>query len=228
MNFIESKIASFIDYTLLKPETTSEQIIKLCEEAIEYKFAAVCVNPFYVSLVSKILRDSSVQVASVVGFPLGANLTEVKVLEARNAVENGADEIDMVMNIGAFKNGDNKKVIEEIEAVIEASNLAEIKVIVETAVLNQNEKEIICKLLKESRVTYIKTSTGFIPGGGAVPEDIQLFKKILEDKIKIKASGGIQDLFYTRKLLNCGAERIGTSSGINIVLEEIEDRCRNK
>ena len=223
MNHAKSIIAPFIDHTFLKPQATPGDIVRLCQEAILYNFAAVCVNPGHISLASEKLRDSPVNLAGVVGFPLGANLTEVKTLEARKAVENGADEIDMVMNIGAFKNGEKNKVMEEIEAVIEASNPAPVKVIVETAVLSQEEKELICSLLKESRASFIKTSTGFIPGGGAVPEDVELFKKILQDKIKIKASGGIRDYYYARKLLDCGASRIGTSSGVNIVLEELEE-----
>jgi len=224
---LESQIARFIDHTLLRPEATPEGISRLCEEALKYQFAAVCINPCYAAQAFKILRNSRVKVASVAGFPLGANLTEVKALEAKRAVEDGASEIDMVMNIGAFKNGEYQKVLEDIKAVVEASRPALVKVIVETVLLNEREKEKICQIIEDSGAAFIKTSTGFISEGKAAVEDIILFKKILKKGIKIKASGGIRDFSRARALINCGASRIGTSSGLKIITEEI-DNCRNK
>lgn len=224
---VEFEIARFIDHTLLRPEATSQDIIRLCKEALKYQFAAVCVNPCYAALAAKILKNSRVKVASVAGFPLGANLTDVKVLEAKRAVEDGASEIDMVMNIGALKNREYQKVREDVTAVVEAVKPAPVKVIVETVLLNSQEKEKICQIIEDSEAAFIKTSTGFIQGGKANREDITLFKKILKKNTKIKASGGIRDLSWAQTLIDCGASRIGTSSGLKIIAEEIE-KYRNQ
>lgn len=218
-----SKISSFIDHTLLNPEATARDIEILCREAIQYGFPAVCVNPYYVSRAFNILQREGVKVVSVAGFPLGATYKEVKINEIKKAVGEGAEEIDMVMNIGAFKNKDYQWVVEEIEEAAETSEPALLKVIVETALLDWEEKKRVCELIKKSKASYIKTSTGLIPGGGARSEDVKLFQEILKGKKKIKASGGIRDLVYARKLLSNGADRIGSSSGIDIVLEELEE-----
>lgn len=218
--------ASYIDHTLLKPEATGEDIIRLCEEAIKYGFAAVCVNSVHGELAFKKVKNTPVKLAVVVGFPLGANFSEVKAFEAKMAVEKGAQEIDMVANIGALKEGNISLVERDIQAIVRAASPAEVKVIVETALLSNLEKEKICRIVLDSGAAYIKTSTGFVPHGGAVTEDILLFKRIVKDKIKIKASGGIRTLAFARKLLEAGASRLGTSSGISIIKEENRENCR--
>ncbi len=219
-------IAPFIDHTLLKPEATTEDILRLCDEAIAYGFAAVCVNSVYVDTTLERIKDTPVRLAVVVGFPLGANFSEVKALEAKMAVEKGAREIDMVANIGALKEGNFIRVEKDIKETVRAAYPAEVKVIVETALLSDKEKEKICRIVLDSGAAYIKTSTGFVPGGGAVIEDILLFKSIVKDRIKIKASGGIRTLSFARNLLESGASRLGASSGISIIEEENAETCR--
>lgn len=210
-------IASVIDHTLLKPETTEEMIIKLCKEAEEYGFYSVCVNPNYVSLASEMLGDSDVKIATVVGFPLGANTKEVKAYETRKAIEDGAHEIDMVINIGALKSKDFSKVKEDIEAVVDAAGKeAIVKVIIETCLLTDEEKVKACELAMEAGAHFVKTSTGFSTGGATV-EDVKLMKSVVGDKMEIKASGGIRDYQKAMAMIEAGASRIGASASVHIV-----------
>lgn len=210
-------IASMIDHTILKPEASKSDIEKLCKEAKEYKFKAVCVNPFYVSLCKELLKGTDVKIATVIGFPLGANTKEVKAFEAKDAISNGADEVDMVINIGALKDGDLETVKEDIDEVVRVSKASvKVKVIIETALLNKEEKIKACELVMHSEADFVKTSTGF-SSGGATLEDVELMKSIVKDNIQIKASGGIRDLQTARDMIEKGASRLGTSSGVKIV-----------
>lgn len=210
-------IASMIDHTLLKPEATEEMIENLCKEAKENGFAAVCVNPFYVKKAKELLEGTEVKVATVVGFPLGANVKEVKAFEAKKAIEDGADEIDMVINIGALKNGDYEIVKEDIKAVVdEAKGKAIVKVIIETCLLTDEEKIKACELAKEAGAHYVKTSTGFNKAGATV-EDVKLMKETIGENMKIKASGGIRDYETAKAMIDAGVSRIGASSSTKII-----------
>ncbi len=210
-------IASMIDHTLLKPEATEEMIENLCKEAKENGFAAVCVNPFYVKKAKELLEGTEVKVATVVGFPLGANVKEVKAFEAKKAIEDGADEIDMVINIGALKNGDYEIVKEDIKAVVdEAKGKAIVKVIIETCLLTDEEKIKACELAKEAGAHYVKTSTGFNKAGATV-EDVKLMKETIGENMKVKASGGIRDYETAKAMIDAGASRIGASSSTKII-----------
>ncbi len=209
-----------IDHTLLKPDATGEAIDGLCKEAKEYEFAAVCVNPYYVRRAKNLLEGTKVRVATVIGFPLGANAKEVKAFETENAIKNGADEVDMVINIGALKNGEHDLVRDDIKAVVEAAkNRAVVKVIIETCLLTDEEKVVACKLAKEAGADFVKTSTGFSTGGATV-EDIKLMKETIGDSLKIKASGGIRDYKTAKAMVDAGASRIGASASIKIVKGE--------
>jgi deoxyribose-phosphate aldolase len=210
------KIAALIDHTLVKANATYKDIIRICKEAKKYKFASVCVNPIYVSLCKKILRNTNVKVCSVVGFPLGATTTAIKVDEAKEAVKNGADEIDMVINIGALKSGDYKLVLDDIKSVREITRGKILKVIIETAYLTKKEKVKVCKLAEQAGVDFVKTSTGFGPTG-ATAEDVRLIKSVVGARIGVKAAGGIRTLEDVIKMLNAGATRIGTSASVNIL-----------
>lgn len=213
------KILSMIDHTILKPEATKEMVRVLCEEAIEYEFAAVCVNPFYVKYSKELLKGSNIKIATVIGFPLGANTSSVKAFETEDAIKNGADEIDMVINVGALKSKDYSIVKEDISAVVEAAkNKALVKVIIETSLLNHEEKIKACQLAMDAGADFVKTSTGFSTGGATV-EDIKLMKEVVGDKLKIKASGGIRDLENANKMIQAGANRLGASSGVKIAKE---------
>ncbi len=212
-----NNIASMIDHTILKAEATKEEVEKLCGEAIEYNFKAVCVNPFYVGLCKELLKESDVKVATVIGFPLGANTTEVKAFEVKNAIENGADEVDMVINIGALKNKDYEFVEKDIEEVVKAANFkAKVKVIIETALLTREEKIKACELSMKAKADFVKTSTGFSTGGATV-EDIELMKSVVGDNLEIKASGGVRDIETAKAMIEKGATRLGTSSGVKLV-----------
>ena len=212
-------ILGMIDHTLLKPDATKDMIKTLCEEAAEYKFAAVCVNPYYVKLCKEILNDTDVKVATVIGFPLGANTKEVKAYETQDAINNGADEIDMVINIGALKFKDYKTVKEDIEAVVDvAKGKAIVKVIIETCLLTDEEKVKACELAMEAEADFVKTSTGFSTGGANI-KDVKLMKSIVGDKLGVKASGGVRELDTAKKMVEAGATRLGTSSGIKIAKE---------
>ncbi|MCX6056066.1 MAG: deoxyribose-phosphate aldolase [Chloroflexi bacterium] len=207
-----------IDHTLLKPDATSDKIAQLCFEARKYHFASVCVNPTHVKLCADLLRGSDVKVCTVIGFPLGATSAEVKVFETRNALENGATEIDMVINIGALKAGESELVARDIRGVVETAHPAHalVKVIIETALLTDEEKVIACLLAKEAGANYVKTSTGF-SGGGATVHDIALMRKTVGPTIGVKASGGIHSLEDAEALIAAGATRIGASAGVKIM-----------
>jgi deoxyribose-phosphate aldolase len=211
------EIAQIIDHSLLKSEVTEEEIKRLCDEGKEYGFASVCVNPIWVSLCVDLLKGSSVKICTVSGFPLGANKPEVKAKEAEIAINEGADEIDMVANIGALRAGDFKLVEEDIKAVRNAIGREKIlKVIIETAVLTNEEKVKATEMVMVCEADFVKTSTGFGYSGASV-EDVRLLKNVVREKIKIKASGGIRDYNTALELIKAGASRIGTSSGVKIV-----------
>lgn len=210
----------YIDHTVLKADTTYEMIEKLCNEAREYDFASVCVNPYWVSTAKQLLTQTDVDICTVIGFPLGANTTAVKACETIDAVRNGATEIDMVINISALKEKNYDYILTEINAVCDAAGDKLVKVIVETALLTEEEKEQICLIVKESDATFIKTSTGFSTGG-ATKEDIMLFKSIMNGEKKIKASGGVRTLEDAQVMIAAGADRIGTSGGVSIINGQI-------
>lgn len=208
--------ASYFDNTLLKPDATEKDIKKLCAESKKHKFASVCVNPIYVSLCSKLLRCSSVKVCTVIGFPLGASTTETKVFEAKQAIKNGADELDMVINIGALKSHKYKDVNKDIKAVKKAAGKKTLKVILETAYLTNTEKIKASALSQSAGADFIKTSTSFAKKGADF-RDIILLKNKIGKTIKIKASGGIKTYNNALKMINSGADRIGSSSSVNIL-----------
>ena len=213
-------IYKMIDHTLLKQDATSEEIKKLCKEALEYTFASVCVNPTNVELAAKILNGSLVKVCTVIGFPLGANTTKIKVLEAKDAIENGATEVDMVINIGRLKDKDYDYVKKDIEAVVnEVKGKALIKVIIETCLLTDEEKVIACKLASEAKADFVKTSTGFSTGG-ATPFDVKLMRETVGENMGVKASGGVRTSEYAKELIKNGANRIGASASIKICTEK--------
>ncbi|WNC15642.1 deoxyribose-phosphate aldolase [Brevibacillus brevis] len=209
-------IASYIDHTLLKPEATEEQVMKLCVEAREYGFASVCINPSFVELAASMLQTSKAKVCTVVGFPLGANTTAIKAEETRQAIRDGAEEIDMVINIGALKSGDAKRVEDDIRAVVEAAEGKLVKVIIETCLLNREEKILACQLSEKAGAHFVKTSTGFSTGG-ATAEDVALMKEVVGDRLGVKASGGIRDLAAAQRMIDAGATRIGSSNSVVIV-----------
>ena len=211
-------IAGYIDHTNLKAYATGEDIIKLCREAMEYCFYAVCVNPYRVKLAKETLRGSGVRVATVIGFPLGATPTEVKVFEAKKALEDGADELDMVINIGALKDGDYDYVRNDIAEVVKVAHgkNAKVKVIIETCYLTDEEKVKACELAKEAGADFVKTSTGFGTGGATV-EDVRLMRKVVGEEMGVKAAGGIRTYEQALAMIEAGATRIGTSSGVKIV-----------
>jgi deoxyribose-phosphate aldolase len=214
---LNNKIASMIDHTLLKPESTKEQVEILCQEAKEYKFASVCVNPTWVKYASELLNGTSVKVCTVIGFPLGANTPETKAFETKNAIENGATEVDMVINIGALKSSDFELVKRDIEAVVVASKgKALSKVIIETSLLTEEEKVKASQIAVNAGANFVKTSTGFSTGG-ATEEDIQLMRKTVGPEIGVKASGGVRGPEDAEKMVKAGATRIGASSGVKIV-----------
>jgi deoxyribose-phosphate aldolase len=209
--------ARMIDHTLLKPEATKEQIIKLAEEAKTYHFASVCVNPTWVKTAYEILKDTDVKVCTVIGFPLGATTPEVKAFETKNAIENGASEVDMVINIGALKSGDDELVEKDIRAVVEAAKgKALVKVIIETCLLTDEEKVRACELAVKAGADFVKTSTGFSTGGATV-EDVALMRKTVGPNVGVKASGGIRSADDLLAMEKAGANRIGASAGVQII-----------
>lgn len=214
----KASIAKTIDHTLLKPTATAEQIRELCSEARANHFASVCVNPRWVPLVAKELNNSDVLVCTVIGFPLGANPTDIKVEETKWAVKNGAQEVDMVIDLGSMKGGDYKAVEEDIRAVVKAAGKATVKVIIETCFLSNDEKRIACEAAMKAGAHFVKTSTGFGTGGATV-EDVKLMRKTVGDAMKVKASGGVRSYHDAIAMLEAGADRIGTSSGVAIVAE---------
>jgi deoxyribose-phosphate aldolase len=214
-------IAKYIDHTLLKPDATLEQVTKLCEEAREFGFASVCVNPYYARHCAKLLEGSEVKVCTVVGFPLGANVKKVKSREARRAIRDGATEIDMVINIGALKSGRDEDVYRDIRDVVKVCKKggAVSKCILETGLLTQEEKVRACQAAQRARADFVKTSTGFGPGG-ATAEDVTLMAQIVAGaKMGVKASGGIRTLQDAEEMIRAGAIRIGASAGVRIVRE---------
>ncbi|MGQ7278122.1 MULTISPECIES: deoxyribose-phosphate aldolase [Brevibacillus] len=206
----------YIDHTLLKPETTAAMIDKLCAEAKEHNFASVCVNPFWVKRCAELLKGTDVKVCTVIGFPLGASTPAVKAAETRDAIANGATEVDMVLNIGALKSGDLDLVKADVKAVKEAAGSVLVKVILETGLLTDEEKVTACKLCVEAGADYVKTSTGFGHGGATV-EDVALMRKTVGPNVGVKASGGVRDRAAALAMIEAGASRIGTSSGVAIV-----------
>lgn len=219
-------IARLIDHTLLKPEARPEQIEQLCTEAREYSFKAVCVNSCWVPLCRRLLGDSGTAVGSVVGFPLGAMLREAKAAEAAQAVRLGADELDVVMNVGWLKAGDDRLVQADIRQVVDAAQGRVVKVIIETCLLTREEKERAARLVKDSGAAFVKTSTGFSTGGATV-EDVALLRAVVGPDLGIKASGGIRDLVAVEKMVAAGATRIGTSSGVQI-MKQLAERQTNR
>ena len=213
-------IANLIDQTLLKPEATGEDIVRLCSEAAEHSFCSVCVNPHWVRLARDTLGRSSVRVCTVIGFPLGANRTAVKIAEARLGLAEGATEIDMVQNVGALRSGDLATVRTEIAELAEIAhaNKALLKVILETCLLSDERKRTVCQLALEAKADFVKTSTGFSTSG-ATEDDIRLMRQTVGPLIGVKASGGIRSLDAVRRMVAAGATRIGTSSGVQILRE---------
>ncbi|MEI4769499.1 deoxyribose-phosphate aldolase [Psychrobacillus sp. FJAT-51614] len=210
-------IAALIDHTLLKQNATKDQIEKLCEEAKTYKFASVCVNPTWVQLSAKLLQDSPVKVCTVIGFPLGASTTEVKAFETKNAIENGAEEIDMVINVGALKDADYDFIQKDIAAVVEAAKeKAIVKVILETCLLTNEEIVKASEISKAAGADFVKTSTGFSTSGATV-EAVKLMRETVGQELGVKASGGVRSLEDLQAMVDAGASRIGASSGVEIM-----------
>lgn len=212
-------IRTYIDHTLLKPDATPEQIRRLCTEADENGFASVCVNPAYVPLAAELLKDSAVNVCTVIGFPLGMNATAIKAAEALKAVQDGADELDMVIQVGQLKSGNLAYVEDDIRAVVEASGGRLVKVIIETALLTDEEKVTACQLAQRAGADFVKTCTGF-SGGAASVHDIALMRRTVGPDMGVKASGGVRDYASAVALIEAGATRIGTSSGVAIAAGE--------
>lgn len=215
--------AKMIDHTILKADATVEQVEALCGEAMEYGFASVCVNSSFVPFCAEMLADSDVKVCTVVGFPLGAMSTAGKVMETRQAILDGADEIDMVVHVGMIKSGDWDYVESDIQEVVdEAKGKAAVKVIIETCLLTDEEKVRVCQISRDAGADFVKTSTGFSTGG-ATAEDVALMRKTVGPEMGVKASGGVRTLAAAEAMVQAGATRIGTSSGIAII-EEAEHR----
>ena len=216
-------LARRIDHTLLKADATQEQIEKLCREAREHGFATVCVNPYWVKLCAQLLAGSETAVCTVAGFPLGATPPEVKTYEAARAVADGATEVDMVMNVGALKSGDHRLVARDVAGVVEASHAggARVKVIIEAALLTDKEKVKACVIARAAGADYVKTSTGFGPGG-ATAADVSLMRRVVGPGMGVKAAGGVRDLESAKAMLEAGADRIGASVGVKIVEESYE------
>ena len=211
-----NSLSNLIDHTNLRPDALHSDIEILCKEAVQYKFASVCINPVYVSYAKSILKDENPKVCSVVGFPLGADSEEMKYAEARFLIFQGVDEIDMVMNIAFLKERKLDLIKNETKKVVEAADGYCVKVIIETSLLNQDEKALACNIVMESGAAFVKTSTGF-SSSGATLEDVRLIKKLVGDRVGIKASGGIKTKNEALKLIEAGATRIGTSRGVEII-----------
>jgi deoxyribose-phosphate aldolase len=211
-------MARYIDHTLLKPEATAAEIDQLCREAAQYRFASVCINPTWVKRAAENLRGTSVPVCTVIGFPLGAGTSEIKAMEARRALRDGAREVDMVLNIGALKSGDHDLVLKDIEKVVDAAHEvgALCKVILETALLTDEEKVVASALAKKAKADFVKTSTGFGPGGATV-YDVALMRETVGPEMGVKASGGVRTTDDAEDMIAAGATRIGASAGIEIV-----------
>lgn len=218
-----STVAKFIEHTRLRPETTPAEIERLCTEAMEFEFATVCVNSGFVPLASRLVVGTRVKVCTVVGFPLGACLTTVKVVEAKAAITAGADELDTVMNIGYFKAGDYQRVLDDIGAVVAVAGRSPVKVIIETGLLSDEEKRQATELVIKAGAAFVKTATGFGPGSATVA-DVRLLTEVAQGRIGVKAAGGIRTLRAAKDLIAAGATRLGTSAGVEIVQEEINKK----
>ena len=205
-----------IDHTVLKADTPLETVKRICDEAMEYGFASVCINPCHVAYCADYLKDSDVNVCTVIGFPLGANTSAVKAFETKDAIANGADEIDMVMNIGALKDKNYDLVRDDVKAVVEAANGTLVKVILETCLLTEDEIKKACELCVEAKADYVKTSTGFSTRGATI-EDVRIMKEAFHGKAKVKAAGGVRTPEDMVKIVAAGADRIGTSAGCSLV-----------
>lgn len=219
MQATKKELARMIDYTLLRPEATRKDILNLCDGAIKFGFASVCVNPFYVSLASKALKDTDVRVDTVIDFPFGASTSEVKAFETKTCFENGAREFDMVINIGALKSHNYEVVIDDITEVVKAarkSNDTVVKVIIETGSLTDKEKVIACELAMKAKADFVKTSTGFRLRGATI-HDVKLMRKTVGNSLGVKAAGGIRTLEKALAMINAGANRIGTSAAVDII-----------
>ncbi len=214
------ELARMIDHTILKPEATPAEVDGLCKEALEYNFASVCVNPGYVTFARDRLKNSAVKVCSVIGFPLGATTTGSKVHEAEEAISNGAQEVDMVINIGRLKSGDLKYIEADIRAVVDTAHARStiLKVIIETCLLTDEEKEVACTIAKRAGADFVKTSTGFSKSG-ATAADVALMRRVVGPSVGVKASGGVRNYADAVLMIQSGANRIGTSSGVKIILE---------
>ncbi|ALS36237.1 deoxyribose-phosphate aldolase [Enterococcus rotai] len=211
------ELNQMIDHTILKADAKEEDVLRIIEEAKKYEFFSVCINPCWVALAKEHLAGTSVDVCTVIGFPLGANTSEVKAYEATDAINNGATEVDMVINVGALKSKQYKKVLKDIQAVVEAAKgKALVKVIIETALLTDEEKIKVCELAKESGADFVKTSTGFSTGGATVA-DVTLMRKTVGPDMGVKASGGIHNEAEAKAMIDAGATRIGTSAGVAIM-----------
>ncbi|WP_270179336.1 deoxyribose-phosphate aldolase [Alkalihalobacillus sp. CinArs1] len=220
---MNQELANMIDHTALKPDTTREQVEKLCQEAREFNFASVCVNPTWITLAADMLKGAEAKVCTVIGFPLGATTTETKAFETKDAIEKGATEVDMVINIAELKAGNDDYIVNDINAVVEAAKgKALVKVIIETCLLTDEEKKRACELAVKAGTDYVKTSTGFSTGG-ATPEDIKLMRETVGPEIGVKASGGVRDLAGAQAMIDAGATRIGASAGVKIVQGETAD-----
>ncbi|MBP3339936.1 MAG: deoxyribose-phosphate aldolase [Lachnospiraceae bacterium] len=209
--------SKLFDHTILKPDASKEAVEKICKEALQYDFASVCVNQYRTKMVADMLKGSDVKVCTVVGFPLGAVSTEVKVFETKAAINDGATEIDMVINVGAIKDGDYEYVENDIRKVKEACGDITLKVIIETCLLTDEQKEKACELSMKANADFVKTSTGFSTGG-ATKEDVALMRKTVGAVCKVKASGGIRDAATAKLMVDAGADRLGTSATVNIIL----------
>ena len=209
-----------IDHTVLKADTPLETVKRICDEAMEYGFASVCINPCHVAYCADYLKDSDVNVCTVIGFPLGANTSAVKAFETKDAIANGADEIDMVMNIGALKDKNYDLVRNDVKAVVEAANGTLVKVILETCLLTEDEIKKACELCVEAKADYVKTSTGFSTRGATI-EDVQIMKAAVQGKAKVKAAGGVRTHEDMVKIVEAGADRIGTSAGCSLVDKKV-------
>ena len=214
------EVARFIDHTLLKPDASRNEILKVCEEGVRYGFASVCINPIWVHEAACALRGSGVKVCTVIGFPLGANVPDTKVYEARRAIFDGASELDMVVNVGALKSGDHDLVSRDIRGVVEVAHEVGYicKVIIETALLTDDEKVSACLIAKEAGADFVKTSTGFSKGG-ATAADVALMRRVVGGQMGVKASGGVRDLKQAQEMIRAGATRIGASVGVQIIQE---------
>jgi deoxyribose-phosphate aldolase len=226
---VDSALAHLIDHTLLKPEASRDDVRKLCQEAVRFGFASVCVNPWYVPLAAELVRGSQVKVCTVVGFPLGATLPQVKIHEAEEVIKLGAEEVDMVINVGALKSKQDEVVEADVRGVVQAAHRggAICKVIIEAALLTADEKVRACLACKNARADFVKTSTGFGPGG-ATAEDVALMRAVVGGEIGVKAAGGIRSLEDLQKMVSAGATRIGASASVKIMEQALEPASAEK